>query len=408
MTQVDLARSLDVSDKAVSKWENGQAFPRIDTFEKLASVLDTTIEDIFSASKDGVNRVCVQNNFCEIMHIDINGQLYAILEEECKWIEITDDTLIVKITGEMLSDITLSNLEDERKKPDTNFKDRIMLKFAKKAIGFAKSLFLQVDCMYKISNVAPESWITVELDSFHLGDKALTFWDFQIMYPKIVCDEETQIELLYAKGKNSKEIVKKYQKLGLQSDMGISFIDMIIAYPLRGIYFKHLCKPRVLKENILNAEQHKAKAEKRNKGKKLGCFSGCLLIILIVIAFAIGGTLIEQFFFVDSNQPYLLATDYSTITHYDDVYVRIDDLPENAYPVEIFGATVWEGVRTDGLSNFAQALEDIKVQLYEDEEGNQYLWLVENYTDSSVFLEDKEYDDFTAHYVYMFEKQSEN
>ena len=43
MTQVDLARSLDVSDKAVSKWENGQAFPRIDTFEKLASVLDTTI-----------------------------------------------------------------------------------------------------------------------------------------------------------------------------------------------------------------------------------------------------------------------------------------------------------------------------------------------------------------------------
>ena len=228
------------------------------------------------------------------------------------------------------------------------------------------------------------------------------------MYPKIVCDEETQIELLYAKGKNSKEIVKKYQKLGLQSDMGISFIDMIISYPLRGIYFKHLCKPRVLKENILNAEQHKAKAEKRNKGKKLGCFSGCLLIILIVIAFAIGGTLIEQFFFVDSNQPYLLATDYSTITHYDDVYVRIDDLPENAYPVEIFGATVWEGVRTDGLSNFDQALEDIKVQLYEDEEGNQYLWLVENYTDSSVFLEDKEYDDFTAHYVYMFEKQSEN
>lgn len=34
MTQVDLARILDVSDKAVSKWENGQAFPRIDTFEK--------------------------------------------------------------------------------------------------------------------------------------------------------------------------------------------------------------------------------------------------------------------------------------------------------------------------------------------------------------------------------------
>lgn len=404
MTQADLARILNVSDKAVSKWENGQAFPRIDTFEKLASILDTTVEDIFSASKDGVDRVCVQNNFCEIMHIDINGQMYAIMQDECKWIEISDDVLIAKITGEMLSDITLSGLDDEAKEPKTSFKDRIMLKFAKKAVVYAKSLFLQVDCMYKISNVMPESLITVELDGFDLGDKALTYWDFQIMYPKIVCGEDAQVELLNAKGKNSKEIVKKYQKLGLQSDLGMNFIDMIIAYPLRGLYFKHLCKPRILKKNILNAEQHKAKAEKRNKGKKLGCFSGCLVTILIVIVFVIASTLIDGVFFVDSNQPYLLATDYSTITYYNDVYVRIDDLPENAYPVKIFGATVWEGVRTDGLSNFDQALEDNKVQLFEDDEGNQYLWLIENYTDSSVFLEDKEYDDFTEHYVYMFEK----
>ncbi|MBQ3528625.1 MAG: helix-turn-helix domain-containing protein [Clostridia bacterium] len=404
MTQADLAKILDVSDKAVSKWENGQAFPRIDTFERLASVLGTTIEDIFQASKDGVNRICVQNNFCEIMHININGQLYAIVEDECKWIEITDDTIIAKITGEMLSDITLSDLDDEANEPGTNLKDRIMLKFAKKTIEYTKSLFLQVDCVYKIANVKPESLITVELDSFNLGDKALTYWDFEIMYPKIIYGEETQVELLNVKGKNSKEIIKKLQKLGLQSDLGMNFIAMIIAYPLRGLYFKHLCKPRVLKKNILLAEQHKIKAEKRNKGKDLGCLGGCLVTILLIISLVIVSALIDGLLFVDSSKPYLLAPDYSTITYYDDVYVRIDDLPENAYPVTILGATVWEDVRTDGLSNIDQALEDNKVQLYEDDAGNQYLWLIEDYTDSSVFIDDKEYDDFSEHYVYVFEK----
>ena len=179
---------------------------------------------------------------------------------------------------------------------------------------------------------------------------------------------------------------------------------MLIAYPLRGFYFNHLCMPRVLKKNILNAEQHKAKAEKSNQGKKLGCFASVFITILVIIAVAIGGTFIERVFFVEANQPYLLAPDYSTITYYGNVYVRIDTLPENAYPVKLFGATVWESVRTDGLSKFDQALEDNKVQLYEDDAGNQYLWLVEDYTDSSVYLEDKEYDDFAKHYVYMFER----
>lgn len=404
MTQADLARVLDVSDKAVSKWENGQAFPRIDTFERLATALDTTVEDIFSASKDGVTRVCIQNNFCDIMHLDINGQLYAILADECKWVEITSDTLILKITGEMLSDITLSNFDDMAKEPETSLKDRIMLKLSKKTLKEIENLVLQVDCIYKITNVMPETLINIELDGFDLGDKALTDWEFLISYPKVICGEGTEIELLNAKGKNSKEIIKKYKKLGLWADLGLGFLEMILAYPLRGLYFKHLCKPRVLKKNILNAEQHKAKTEKRNSGKKLGCFSGCLVTILGIIAFIIGSFVVESILLVDTDKPYLLATDYSTITYYDDIYVRVDDLPDNAYPIEFFDATVWEGVRTDGLSNWDQACEDKMVQLFEDDAGNQYLWLVENYTDSSVFLEEKEYEDFDEHYVYVFEK----
>ena len=35
ITQQELADKLFISAQSVSKWENGQAFPRIDTFEKL-------------------------------------------------------------------------------------------------------------------------------------------------------------------------------------------------------------------------------------------------------------------------------------------------------------------------------------------------------------------------------------
>ena len=74
LTQTALADKLDVSDKSISKWENGQAFPRMETFEKLAFALDTTIEDIISASKDGIKRICISNNFYYIMQIDVDGQ----------------------------------------------------------------------------------------------------------------------------------------------------------------------------------------------------------------------------------------------------------------------------------------------------------------------------------------------
>ncbi len=403
LTQTELAKVLDVSDKSISKWENGQAFPRIETFEKLAAVLDTTVEDIFSASKDGVKRICVANSFCSVMQIDINGKLHLIEYEDCKWIEIEDttDSAIFKISGNILIEDDFGESEPQESK----LKDKIAFKLFKKATTEIMDLFLQADCTYKISNITTDSLITVALDGFDIGDKTMMFQNFEILYPKIICDEVIKVELLKAKGKNSKEIIKKYKKIGLWSDLGLGFFQMFLSYPLRGLYFRHVCKPHILKKNIINAEYYKAKTEKRNQGKKLGCLGGCLIFIPLVLVFALIWTVIEGILFVDSNQPYLLSPDYSTITYYDDVYVRIDELPEDAEPIEFLGATIWEDTRTDGLSNIDQAIEDNKVQLFKDDEGNQYLWLVENYTDSSVFLEDKEYDDFDEHYVYVCENQ---
>lgn len=48
MTQVELADTLFVSSKAVSKWETGQGFPDISLIEPLAKALDISVIELFS------------------------------------------------------------------------------------------------------------------------------------------------------------------------------------------------------------------------------------------------------------------------------------------------------------------------------------------------------------------------
>ena len=117
--------------------------------------------------------------------------------------------------------------------------------------------------------------------------------------------------------------------------------------------------------------------------------------------------------FISSERPYLVAEDYSTLTYFDDTYTRIDELPEKAKPetTPIFDAQIWVDARTDGLSKWEQSVQGDKVQLFEDDDGREYLWLVENYVDTILGAEDngedKEYYDFDEHYVYMLEETCE-
>lgn len=125
------------------------------------------------------------------------------------------------------------------------------------------------------------------------------------------------------------------------------------------------------------------------------------IVVGVVLCFA------ESIIFVEDDKPYLVAADYSTITYYDDVYQRIDELPENAYAEReiLFDAEIWEEARLDGLSKLDQFLQVMQVKLYTDDEGNSYLWLVDNYPDEILSAgedgEDKDYDDFDEHYVYF-------
>ena len=55
MTQKDLAAKIQVTDKAVSKWERGLGFPDINTIEYLAEALDVSIVELMKSEKDTEN-----------------------------------------------------------------------------------------------------------------------------------------------------------------------------------------------------------------------------------------------------------------------------------------------------------------------------------------------------------------
>lgn len=52
MTQSDLAEKMNVTDKAVSKWERDLACPDINSISTLAAILGVTTDELLNAKKD--------------------------------------------------------------------------------------------------------------------------------------------------------------------------------------------------------------------------------------------------------------------------------------------------------------------------------------------------------------------
>ena len=51
MTQNELAEKMNVTDKAVSKWERDLSCPDVNTISKLADVLGVSVEELLKAKK---------------------------------------------------------------------------------------------------------------------------------------------------------------------------------------------------------------------------------------------------------------------------------------------------------------------------------------------------------------------
>ena len=64
MTQSELANKMNVTDKAVSKWERNISCPDINSIPKLAEILDVSVEELLNAK--GKNNNTNINNIIDI------------------------------------------------------------------------------------------------------------------------------------------------------------------------------------------------------------------------------------------------------------------------------------------------------------------------------------------------------
>ena len=51
LTQSELAEKLNITDRAISKWENGNCLPDVGTMQELCEILSISVNDLFSGEK---------------------------------------------------------------------------------------------------------------------------------------------------------------------------------------------------------------------------------------------------------------------------------------------------------------------------------------------------------------------
>lgn len=403
LTQKELAEILNVSDKAVSKWENGQAIPRMDTLEKIAETLDTSVEELIVSSKENSKRICIINSYADIVHVEIDENLYSLKREESKWIELNTSVNehILSVSGEITLNCENDFTEGSGiKNKLTNWGIKKLLNFIRKV---ADNYILQTNCMYKLNNLKDGESIEIEFDSFSIGDKAWVYQAIMISYPKLILDDSNAV-LINAEGKNKKDFLKSLKKAALLSEIAIDIPLMLMLYPFRMHYFKSICKPKKLMEYINDADYYnekEEKKEKKSKKRKHPVLKTIFILILFVVAlFSID--FVESVLNVETEKPALIASDYSRIELFRDEYIRIKEMPFDAIPAKTFGIEVWHDARLDGLSKTDQALEDDKVTIFEDTNGKKYLWLLCDYTEN--FIDENgdytEFEDFENPMVY--------
>ena len=76
MTQQELALKLNVTDRAISNWENGRRLPDYSIIEKLCNELDITINELFACEKIS-NKDYKEKSDKNVVNILKNNELYS-------------------------------------------------------------------------------------------------------------------------------------------------------------------------------------------------------------------------------------------------------------------------------------------------------------------------------------------
>ena len=116
MTQNELAEKMNVTDKAVSKWERNLACPDVNSIPKLAEVLGITVEELLNAQTRKEN-----NKIDEIVNIALIGVglavgICVIVTSVLKQIDVNNAITMIGIGMSCLAVYLLKNKNEKNNK----------------------------------------------------------------------------------------------------------------------------------------------------------------------------------------------------------------------------------------------------------------------------------------------------
>ena len=78
MTQNDLAEKMNVTDKAVSKWERDLSFPDVNSLPKLAEIFNVSIDELMQVKEEMRENTDDNHKGSEIVNIALKGIALAM------------------------------------------------------------------------------------------------------------------------------------------------------------------------------------------------------------------------------------------------------------------------------------------------------------------------------------------
>lgn len=78
MTQSELAQKLNVTDKAVSKWERNVSCPDVYTITKIAEIFNVSVDELMSAQKSSQKKIESKQKFVDIFNLVLKAIALAM------------------------------------------------------------------------------------------------------------------------------------------------------------------------------------------------------------------------------------------------------------------------------------------------------------------------------------------
>lgn len=337
-----------------------------------------------------------QNEYNRVK-LDFNNQTYIIAPSSELQLPSFDGKAI--FTAETL----LPDFSDDLKeaKESDKLSERVIGKLAGKLIKNLDKWAVSVRITYELEAAAEDAVILFEEGAYSACDGFMADYFFDMLPIAFVFARAEavtgKLKVTDLKSINRKQYLKLARRFMLFMDWGMILPDLLFFVPkyiallyfTSQFYISGLIKGLYKLSFSERTEKFRIKEEKLEKESEK---SGCLVSVLKVLIFF--AVLIGIFCWVTSDEPEIIVSqDYSSVEYYDEVFVRTDTMPSDVKKVflENFYADYPEADGSyDSYSHYCY--------IYEDSEGNRYMWLQTDYDD--VNNRDKQYTDYENPLIY--------